>query len=222
MDYKHNPEKECAGWERSARPHVARAVFADNCPMGHSKAEKAESHERIVKVASGVFRELGIDGISLADLMQSAGLTHGGFYRHFDSRDDLVGEAVERALKEGGAVADAIAANPKSTIGALVDAYLSLAHRDQVATGCAVTALANDVARSSDRARSAYARQVSRYIELIMGLIEQLPQKKRRPAALAALATLVGAVSMARAVNDEALSREILNSAAEDLKAKLA
>jgi TetR/AcrR family transcriptional repressor of nem operon len=196
--------------------------FADNRPMGHSKAEKAESHERIVTVAAGVFRELGIDGISLADLMQRAGLTHGGFYRHFDSRDDLVAEAVERALKDGSAVADAIAANPKSTIGAVIDAYLSLAHRDNVAFGCAVTALANDVARSSDRARAAYSRQVVRYVELIMKLIEALPQKKRRAAALAALASLVGAVSMARGVNDDALSREILKSAADDLKARLA
>jgi TetR/AcrR family transcriptional repressor of nem operon len=190
--------------------------------MGHSKVKKAESHERIVKVAAGVFRELGVDGISLADLMKCAGLTHGGFYRHFGSRDDLVTEAVERALKDGSAVSDAIAANPRSTIGAVVDTYLSLAHRDNIAYGCAVTALANDVARSTDRARSAYSLQVDRYVALIMSLIEHIPQKKRRPAALAALATLVGAVSMARAVNDDALSREILKSAADDLKARLA
>jgi len=207
---------------RRQRPNLAAAFFADNRPMGHSKVEKAESHERIVKVAAGVFRELGVDGISVADLMQCAGLTHGGFYRHFGSRDDLVAEAVERALKDGSAVADAVAANPRSTIDAVVDAYLSLAHRDNVASGCAVTALANDVARSTERARSAYSLQVGRYVDLIMRLIEPMPQKKRRAAALAALATLVGAVSMARAVNDERLSREILKSAADDLKARLA
>ncbi len=190
--------------------------------MGHSKADKAESHERIVKVAAGVFRELGIDGISVADLMQSAGLTNGGFYRHFESRDELVAEAVERALKDGSAVADAIAANPRSTIATVVDAYLSVAHRDNVASGCAVTALANDAARSTDRVRSAYSLQVGRYVSLIMRLIAHMPQKKRRSAALAALATLVGAVSMARAVNDDTLSREILKSAADDLKARLA
>jgi TetR/AcrR family transcriptional repressor of nem operon len=190
--------------------------------MGHSRIEKAESHERIVKAAAGVFRELGVNGIGLADLMQHAGLTHGGFYRHFDSRDELVSEAVERALKDGSAVADAIAANPRSTIGALVDAYLSLAHRDNIASGCAVTTMANDVARSTDRARHAYSLQVVRYVNLIMRLIERVPQKKRRPVAVAALSTLVGAVSMARAVNDETLSREILKSAADDLKARLA
>jgi TetR/AcrR family transcriptional repressor of nem operon len=98
---------------------------------------------------------------------------------------------------------------------------LSLAHRDNVASGCAVTALANDVARSSDRARYAYSLQVGHYVDLIMKLIEGTAHKKRRAVALAALATLVGAVSMARAVNDETLSREILKSAADELKARL-
>jgi TetR/AcrR family transcriptional regulator, transcriptional repressor for nem operon len=190
--------------------------------MGHSKVEKTESHDRIVKMAAGLFRELGVDGISVADLMKHAGLTHGGFYRHFASRDELVAEAVERALKDGGAVADAVAANPASNIRTLVGAYLSTDHRDNVAAGCAVTALAADVARSGDRARSAYTRQVGRYVELVGKLIAHLPAKQRRPSALAALATLVGAVSMARAVNDEKLSREILKSAADELKARLA
>jgi TetR/AcrR family transcriptional repressor of nem operon len=193
----------------------------DNRVMGHSKAEKAESHERIVKTAAAQFRALGVDGISVADLMQVAGLTHGGFYRHFSSRDDLVTEAVERALAEGSAVADAVAAHPKSSIGALVDAYLSVVHRDNLAHSCAVTALANDVARSNQRTRSAYTDQVERYVALIGGLIQHLPTKKRRVGALTALATLVGALAMSRAVNDDRLSREILGAAASELKARL-
>ena len=196
-------------------------ALGDNSPMGHSKAVKAESHDRIVKTAADLFRELGIDGISVADLMQHAGLTHGGFYRHFGSRDELVAAAVERALADGGVVANAIVAHPGSTIAALVDAYLSLAHRDNLATGCAVTALANDVARSGARARRAYTAQVDRYVALIAQLIAHLPQKQRRAAALAALATLVGAVAMARAVNDDKLSREILKAAADELKSRL-
>jgi TetR/AcrR family transcriptional repressor of nem operon len=154
--------------------------------------------------------------------MKHAGLTHGGFYRHFSSREELVAEAVERALADGSAVADAVAANPGSTIGALVDAYLSSVHRDNVALGCAVTALANDVARSSERTRSAYTAQVDRYVVLIVKLIQHLPQKQRRASALAALATLVGAVAMARAVNDDKVSREILKAAADELKGRLA
>jgi TetR/AcrR family transcriptional repressor of nem operon len=190
--------------------------------MGHSKAEKAESHKRIVKVAADLFRERGVNGIGLAELMESAQLTHGGFYRHFSSRDDLVAEAVERALADGSAVATAIAAHPQSTIGSVVDAYLSLAHRDRVAASCAVTTLAGDIARAGERPRTAYTQQVERYVELIVKLIDHLPPKKRRAAAVTALATLVGAVSMARAVNDDKLSREILKSASDALKAQLA
>ena len=190
--------------------------------MGHSKADKAESHKRIVKVAADLFRERGVNGIGLAELMENAQLTHGGFYRHFGSRDDLVAEAVERALADGSAVATAIAAHPQSTIGSVIDAYLSLAHRDRVAASCAVTTLAGDIARTGERPRTAYAQQVERYVELIVKLIDHLPQKKRRAAAVTALATLVGAVSMARAVNDDKLSREILKSAADALKAQLA
>jgi TetR/AcrR family transcriptional repressor of nem operon len=189
--------------------------------MGHSQASKAETHDRIVQVAADRFRALGVDGISMADLMSEAGLTHGGFYKHFASRGELVAEAVERALQDGSAVADALAANPKATLGALIDGYLSLVHRDQVAHSCAVTTLAGDVARSSERARSAYGEQVNRYVSLIGKLAAALPQKKQRAAALAALATMVGAVSMARAVHDDKLSREILKSAADDLKARL-
>ena len=135
--------------------------------MGHSKAEKAESHDRIVKTAANLFRELGVDGIGLADLMQHAGLTHGGFYRHFGSRDDLVAEAVRCALADGSAAVDAVTASSRSAFSALVDAYLSLAHRDNLASSCAVTALANDVARSGDRARSAYTAQVEHYVALL-------------------------------------------------------
>ena len=189
--------------------------------MGHSKASKAESHDRIVQVAAARFRELGIEGISVADLMEHAGLTHGGFYKHFATRGDLVDEAVELALHDGGAVADQIAADPRSTLGVLVDAYLSVVHRDHLESSCAVSALASDIARSGPRARSAYTKQVGRYVELIGQLIVRLPRKNRRAAALAALSTLVGAVSMARAVNDEKLSREILKSAADTLKSQL-
>lgn len=190
--------------------------------MGHSKAEKADSHERIVKVAADLFRERGVNGVGVAELMAAAKLTHGGFYRHFSTRDELVAEAVERALADGSAIANAIAAQPHATIGPVIDAYLSIAHRDRVPASCAVTTLAGDVARTSKRARTAYTGQVERYIALISKLVAHIPQKKRRASALTALATLVGAVSMSRAVNDEKLSREILKSAADRLKEQLA
>jgi TetR/AcrR family transcriptional regulator, transcriptional repressor for nem operon len=189
--------------------------------MGHSKADKAESHDRIVRMAAARFRETGIDGVGVADLMKDAGLTHGGFYRHFASRDALVAEAIECALREGAQAVDAVANIKRSPLAALVDAYLSTAHRDDLAASCAVTSLAADVARSNDRARSAYTRQVQAYLALLAKLIAGDKQRSRRMKAIAALSTLVGAVSMARAVSDEKLSREILKSAAAELKARL-
>lgn len=192
--------------------------------MGHSKAEKAKSHQRIVKTAAARFRETGVDGVGVADLMKEAGLTHGGFYKHFGSRDELVAEAVECALRDGGQAVAAIANSKKdrkTVFAALVDAYLSLVHRDGLATSCAVTTMANDVARGNRRARTAYTRQVAIYLEVFGKLIAGTKPKSKRIKAIAALSTLVGAVAMSRAVNDEKLSREILKSAADELKATL-
>lgn len=190
--------------------------------MGRSREEKAESHEQIVRVAAARFREAGLDGIGVAELMKEAGLTHGGFYRHFESREELVAEAIERALRDGSQKAASVEALPRPVaLVALVDGYLSAAHRDQLASSCAVTTLAADVARSTERARSAYTQQVGSYLELLTRLIATGTQGERRVRAIAALSTLVGAVSLARAVNDEKLSRELLKSAADALKAQL-
>ena len=190
--------------------------------MGHSRANKRKHHEQIVGVAASRFREDGVDRVGVADLMHDAGLTHGGFYRHFESRDELVAEAVERALHDGGQAMAAVAESPQDPLGAVIDAYLSTSHRDNLRTSCAVTTLATDVARSNPRARAAYTRQVGVYIDMLVGLLPPGSDAPRRAAAIAALSTLVGAVSMARAVDDEALSDEILASAATELKAQLA
>jgi TetR/AcrR family transcriptional repressor of nem operon len=189
--------------------------------MARSKAEKAESHDRILQSAAARVRENGVDAIAVADLMKEVGLTHGGFYRHFASREALAEEAIERALQEGAEAVAAAANTTKCPIAALVEAYLSTRHRDELATSCAVTTLAADVARGNDRVRSAYTRQVRMYLELLTVLIAGDNPTNKRAKAIAALSTLVGAVSMARAVNDDELSREILRSAADDLKAQL-
>jgi len=201
--------------------HRTEDFFTD---MGHSRANKEQSHARIVQTASARFREAGVEGVGVADLMKDAGLTHGGFYRHFASRDELVAEAVECALSDGGRAVEAVAASKASrqtVAGALVDAYLSTAHRDGLATSCAVTTLAGDVARSNERARTAYTRQVETYLDLLANLAAEEKSKAKRAKAIAALSSLVGAVSLSRAVNDEKLSREILKAAADELKALL-
>ena len=101
--------------------------------MGHSRANKRQHHEQIVGVAASRFREDGIDRVGVADLMHDAGLTHGGFYRHFESRDELVAEGVERALHDGGQAMAAVAESPRDPLAAVIDAYLSTTHRDNLA-----------------------------------------------------------------------------------------
>ncbi len=183
--------------------------------MGHSQQDKADSHQRVVGVAAARFREAGLGGPGVAELMKAADLTHGGFYRHFASRDDLVAEAVEYMRTQFERGMDTVA---ERGLARLIDEYLTEAHRDAPATGCAVVALGGDIARGTDRARSAYTHQVKSYIELIGGLLEaESDSAAARRQARATLSALVGAMLLARAVNDEDLSRELLDSVKEQL-----
>ena len=190
--------------------------------MRHSKAEKAKTHERIVAIASKRFREEGLAGIGIADLMKDAGLTVGGFYKHFNSRGALVAEAVGSALELWKRQVDAAASGgPPITYESLVDEYLSEAHRNHPGTGCPVGALAGDLARSDRRTRALVSRKVRDNIELLATLIRE-PNKmdsgSARAQAVFTYCALVGAIGMARAVSDEELSREILKTAAQRLK----
>ena len=190
--------------------------------MRHSKVEKAKTHERIVAIASKRFREGGLAGIGIADLMKDAGLTVGGFYKHFNSRDALVAEAVGSALELWKRQVDATAAGgPPVTYESLVDEYLSEAHRNHPGTGCPVGALAGDLARSDKRTRALVSRKIRDNIQLLATLIRNTNKTDRRSARSQAVFTycaLVGAIGMARAVSDEELSREILKTAAQRLK----
>jgi len=192
--------------------------------MANSRVEKARNHERILELAAARFRAAGIEGVGVADLMKEAGLTHGGFYRHFGSREDMVAEVVERAMESGRTALDRMTqgkGDRHDELAALIGFYLSPAHRDSLPTSCPVTAFVRDVARSNDRARSAYTRSVAAFLDVFTRLAVGDRPKLRRAKAVGALSTLVGALSLARAVNDEALSAEILKSAATEAKARL-
>ena len=190
--------------------------------MRHSRTEKAKTHERIVAIASKKFREEGLAGIGIADLMKGAGLTVGGFYKHFKSRDALVAEAVGSALDMWKARIDAAAAGgPRFTYGSLVDDYLSEAHRNYPGTGCPVGALAGDLARSDKHTRVVATRKIRDNIELLASLIRDTPKTDKdtaRSRAVMAYCAMVGAISMARAVSDKELSREILKTVLQRLK----
>jgi TetR/AcrR family transcriptional repressor of nem operon len=187
--------------------------------MGYSKAQKAKTHERIVKLASKRFREEGLAGIGIAELMKEAGLTVGGFYKHFDSRDDLVAEAVSSAF--GGwkrRVEAAESGGAPVSYEKLIDEYLNEAHRDNPGTGCAFSALAPEIARSDKRTRALTSEQVRNDIQLIATLLPDIDKRTARSRAILIFSALVGAMSLARAVSNEALSREILETAGELLK----
>jgi TetR/AcrR family transcriptional regulator, transcriptional repressor for nem operon len=190
--------------------------------MGHSKAEKARTHERIVAIASKRFREEGLAGVGLAEVMKEAGLTVGGFYKHFGTRDDLVAEAVGSTLGVWKGRLDAAAASggPPVTYDRLVDSYLSEAHRDNPGAGCAVAALAAEIPRCSKRTRALVTEQIRNNIEWIASLIGGKDKDAARLKATFTFSAFVGIVGLARAVSDEQLSREILKSGAQFLKRK--
>jgi TetR/AcrR family transcriptional repressor of nem operon len=192
--------------------------------MRHSKAEKAKTHKRIVAIASKRFREDGLAGVGIAELMKEAGLTVGGFYKHFKSRNALVVEAVGSALELWKRQVDAAASGgPPVRYESLVDDYLSEAHRNHPGTGCPVGALAGDIARSDKRTRAVVTRQIRDNIELLATLIRDTNEKDKdkstaRAQAILTYCALVGAIGVARAVSDEQLSREILKTVAQFLK----
>jgi len=190
--------------------------------MRHSKAEKERTHKRIVAVASKRFREEGLAGIGIADLMKEAGLTVGGFYKHFSSRDELVAEAVGSALESWSHQVDAAASHgPPVAYEALVDNYLSEAHRDDPGAGCPVGALAEDIGRSGKQTRALVTRQIRHDIELFAALVNERSDKDKaapRSQAVLTYCALVGGIGVSRAVSDERLSREILKAVAVGLK----
>ncbi len=190
--------------------------------MGTSQAAKAASHDRILDIAAARIRRDGIDSLTVAELMKEAGLTHGGFYRHFDSREHLVAEAAQRALSHGGAWTIAAARlGGQRGYTALVDGYLSARHRDHPEYGCAVACNAADVARAGGSARASYTRQVKECLAVLADLIDNPDRHVGEREAVLTLSVLVGAISMARAVDDPDLSQQILTNAAAALKERI-
>ncbi|WP_250494962.1 TetR/AcrR family transcriptional regulator [Caballeronia sp. GAWG1-1] len=183
--------------------------------MRKSRQEAAETRERIVESASTRFRENGIDGTALADLMAQAGLSHGGFYKHFGSKEQVVLESLELAsdtLRE----TMSSALTRKSGINAAVADYLSPEHRDNAGAGCPFVALSSELARSSDEVRTAATAGIERLVELFAGNLDEPPAAARKQA-LVMLSTMIGALTLARMVNEPALSDTILREARKAL-----
>ena len=187
--------------------------------MRVSREKAAASRERIIDAASALFRAKGFDGIGVADIMKAADLTHGGFYGHFASKDDLVAQASQRSMARAGANWErVVAAAPDKPYAALLDHYLTPRHRDDPGHGCAFAALSNDAGRCGTGVRKAFAEGLAPLLAIITNALPGFSKTSRRRKAVAAMAALVGALTLARAVEDEALSNEILDAVRHELR----
>ena len=168
--------------------------------MRYSREHKLETHERIVKKASVRLREKGAHGIGVADLMKDAGLTHGGFYAHFASREALVIEAFVDAMNRSTERWRRLAEQtPKDErFATIVASYLTPLHRDDPGHGCAVPTLAADIARESPKTRKAFAAKVEQMIDFLAEQIPELPPEAARKQAMAAIATMMGTLVLSR------------------------
>lgn len=189
-------------------------------PSGH----KERTREQIVSAAARAFREEGVAGVSVGELMGRAGLTHGGFYAHFRSKDHLVAEACRCALREssGRLIETARRAPPEERLAAFIRAYASPTHRDDPGGGCLMPALAAELSRHAPEVRAAFTESFEEGIAKLERALPEVEGADRRDRALALMSGLAGAVMLARAVDDPALSDRILQASRDVFTAAFA
>lgn len=184
--------------------------------MGHSKAEKERSRERILAAAATQIREAGIDGISVGTLMKSVNLTHGGFYGHFESRDALIAAALKQALADGEkASAIHTGARGNVTVKSIVNSYLSPAHRDHPGTGCAIPTLAAEVSRAAPEVRTIMADQLSHSFNMISEALGEAADNEQF--AVSAWSMMIGAMIISRVLADDPRADQVLASARKSI-----
>lgn len=189
--------------------------------MRVSRKQADRNREHVIEVASRLFRERGFEGIGVADLMKEAGLTHGGFYGQFKSKEDLKVEASRRALSRNkDRWAQVLAETPSDKLAALARFYLSDAHRDRRGEGCALAALGGETPRYSPELQAAFKDGIEGYLGLLDEVVPASSGEDRRTQSIAALSTMVGALVLSRAVGNEALSQRILSAAADEIAAR--
>lgn len=187
--------------------------------MRVSRAQAAENRKNVIEVASRLFRQHGFDGIGLKDLMEAAGMTHGAFYKQFESKENLVAEASAQALDEGTSRwSEAAAANPNDPLGAVIGFYLSKGHRKERMEGCPLVALGSDGARQSAEVKASFESGIREHLCVLSGLLSKADNEESRDKAMAVLSTMVGAVTLSRVVNDPRLAQSILDAAADSVR----
>ena len=176
---------------------------------------KEASHERIVGAAARAIRRSGYNGTGVADIMKEAGLTHGAFY----AREAMLAEAADRAGAESNAAAASViaAVPPEQALQALMQAYLSKQHLESIETGCPISALGSEMPRQSPEVRLAATRRIKEMIDLVARQLPDWGQPAAHERALVTVATMVGTLMLARAVNDPALSDALCNATLKSL-----
>ncbi len=191
--------------------------------MRYHPEHKQRTRDKVVHEAAIAIREHGPDGIGVADLMAKAGLTHGGFYAHFNSKDELVAEAISHMFDDRYEVFRKCmeGVEPAQGLAAYIDGYLSVRHRNRLHSGCPLPSLSGDLARLPAAARKRFEVGTRRITNSIADVLRVM--KHRHPDALAAsvLSEMVGAMAIARAVSSNELSEQILKSARDSIKARI-
>lgn len=186
---------------------------------GARAAAKDATHERIVSVAARAIRRSGYDGTGVADIMKEAGLTHGAFYAHFASREAMLAEAAGRACAESAAAAAEVVANtpPEKTLESMLGVYLSKEHLEGVDIGCPLAALGSETSRQVPEVRRVATRHIKEMIDLVARQLPDWGQPGAHERALVTISTMVGALLLARAVDDPALSDGLREAALKHL-----
>ena len=186
--------------------------------MRVSRVQAEENRERVINVASRLFREHGFDGIGLKDLMKGAGLTQGGFYKQFASKDDLAALASRRALESATRRWSDAAADTSDPLESIIRIYLSKDHSGEKAEGCPLVALGSDAARQTAEVRRPFEDGIRAHFEVLEELIGEGDDRARSGKAMAILSMMVGAVTLSRIIEDEPLSTSVLDAAASEVR----
>ena len=188
--------------------------------MRVSRQAATDNRRRILAAAARLFREHGIVGAGVDAITKAAGLTHGAFYSQFESKEVVVAEALRRVLDEARELwaRDASSEDKGDALERIIDRYLSPRHRDSPGAGCAVAALGSDIARQPKKIRGLATKRLDESLKILAGLVPTRTASRRYDAAIRLFSAMVGALILARAVEDEALSRRILQTVANGLK----
>jgi TetR/AcrR family transcriptional repressor of nem operon len=191
--------------------------------MRYSDTHKSETHAKLVRLAGRALRAKGPEGLAVAELMQAAGLTHGGFYAHFKSKDALLVEALECVFQESKqtfqGVTDGLA--PREALARYIDLYVSPAHRDNRSRECPIVALNSDLPRQSKKFRATFDSGLRALLNRLTDLIKTAGIGDSEALAASVQSAMAGAVAVSRTLSDRRLSDELLKSARASIKARL-